>query len=411
MPRMIDLVRKSQMSSNMMQAAARGALAVQSGEMLEILVHLALHNKVFAEQARMTLAGWDERASAGVAADPATSKEVLGYLVSPKNLRPALLPALLENPSVEQESLLELAATGARWVVEALLASESAKKSSALMSALQTNPRLRANELAAIENSNEAADISQSAAPEHPESAAAPASAGDSELHPGKPSGARGRSGQALRTRCRAGWGGNRGCSGSGAYAERRGRGGGSFSGAERGQAGSLGLGQASWWNRRQAGKEARNSARRGKAGQHAAEDRQARHQGTDRVGDEGQQGGALDPDPRRNETGGPGCARFAESFGRRSGEFRVAEKRAGGRPASNPAEAAFCEELRDRAQSGVQPTHTARSLARLDEEPVGSRLEEPVRKQGSFGYHPQAGAPDVQTEVGEEERLALSTE
>ncbi len=181
MPRMIDLVRKSQMSSNMMQAAARGALAVQSGEMLEILVHLALHNKVFAEQARMTLAGWDERASAGVAADPATSKEVLGYLVSPKNLRPALLPALLENPSVEQESLLELAATGARWVVEALLASESAKKSSALMSALQTNPRLRANELAAIENSNEAADISQSAAPEHPESAAAPASAGDSE--------------------------------------------------------------------------------------------------------------------------------------------------------------------------------------------------------------------------------------
>ena len=128
MPRMIDLVRKSQMSSNMMQAAARGALAVQSGEMLEILVHLALHNKVFAEQARLTLAGWDEKASIGVAADPATSKEVLGYLVSPKNLRPALLPALLENPSVEQEALLELAATGARWVVEALLASETAKK-------------------------------------------------------------------------------------------------------------------------------------------------------------------------------------------------------------------------------------------------------------------------------------------
>ena len=118
MPRMIDLVRKSQMSSHMMQAAARGALAVQSGEMLEILVHLALHNKVFGEQARMTLAGWDEKASAGVAADPATSKEVLRYLVSPKNLRPALLPALLENPSVEQEALLELAATGARWVVE-----------------------------------------------------------------------------------------------------------------------------------------------------------------------------------------------------------------------------------------------------------------------------------------------------
>jgi len=158
---MIDLVRKSQMSSNLMQAAARGALAVQSGEMLEILVHLALHNKVFGEQARMTLAGWDEKASAGVAADPATSKEVLGYLVSPKNLRPALLPALLENPSVEQESLLELAATGARWVVEALLASETAKKSSALINALESNPRLRPNELAALQKSDEPAEIAE----------------------------------------------------------------------------------------------------------------------------------------------------------------------------------------------------------------------------------------------------------
>jgi len=192
MPRMIDLVRKSQMSSNMMQVAARGALAVQSGEMLEILVHLALHNKVFGEQARMTLAGWDEKASAGVAADPATSKEVLGYLVSPKNLRPALLPALLENPSVDQEALMELAATGARWVVEALLASEAAKKSSALMSALQTNPRLRPNDLAAIENPDEAADVSEptvleqaealvAAEPGNPEAAAVPRAAGDSE--------------------------------------------------------------------------------------------------------------------------------------------------------------------------------------------------------------------------------------
>jgi len=171
---MIDLVRKSQMSSNMMQAAARGALAVQSGEMLEILVHLALHNKVFAEQARMTLAGWDEKASIGVAADPATSKEVLGYLVSPKNLRPALLPALLENPSVEQEALLKLAATGARWVVEALLASETAKKSSALMTALETNPRLRPSELAALQKSHEPAEIAETdlATPEIAETAA-----------------------------------------------------------------------------------------------------------------------------------------------------------------------------------------------------------------------------------------------
>jgi hypothetical protein len=138
-------------------------------------VHLALHNKVFSEQARMTLAGWDEKASIGVAADPATSEEVLGYLVSPKNLRPALFPALLENPSVKQEALLELAGTGARWMVEALLANETARKSPALMDALRTNPRLRANELAAIDPPAKTVDKAvPPPPPESAENAAAP---------------------------------------------------------------------------------------------------------------------------------------------------------------------------------------------------------------------------------------------
>lgn len=184
--RMIDLVRKSQMSSQMMQAAARGALSVQPAEMLEILVHLALHNKVFAEQARLTLAGWDEKASISVAADPNTSAEVLGYLVSPKNLRPVTLPALLKNPAVPQESLLEVAGTGARWVVEALLADEDIRKSTALMTALQSNPRLRANELAMLLNPGQGAPATalampseEAVAPVHmpaanPETAAAP---------------------------------------------------------------------------------------------------------------------------------------------------------------------------------------------------------------------------------------------
>ena len=77
--------------------------------MIEILVHLAVHNKIFSEQAQLTLAGWDEAASRAAASDPATPKEVLDYLISPKNLRPRLLPALLANPSVSEESLLELA--------------------------------------------------------------------------------------------------------------------------------------------------------------------------------------------------------------------------------------------------------------------------------------------------------------
>ena len=150
MPRMIDLIRHSQFPPNLMHAAARGALLVPPGEMMEILVHLALRNKIFGEQARLTLAGWDEKASRSVAADPATSREVLGYLVSPKNLRPALLPGLLENPSVAEEELAEVAASGSREVVDVLLASERVRKSSILRDALQSNPRLRKNEMQAI---------------------------------------------------------------------------------------------------------------------------------------------------------------------------------------------------------------------------------------------------------------------
>src|ERR1700733_15323485 len=104
MERIVDLIRSSQVPSNLMQFAARGALSVPPAETVEILVHLALHNRVFGEQARMTLAGWDEKASKVIAADPSTSAEVLKYLVSPQNLRIGLLSALAENPSVEEDS-------------------------------------------------------------------------------------------------------------------------------------------------------------------------------------------------------------------------------------------------------------------------------------------------------------------
>jgi hypothetical protein len=120
---------------------------VPPGEMMEILVHLALHNKVFGDQARMTLAGWDEKASKTVAADPATHHEVLEYLITPKNVRPALLPALMENPAVKEEQLAEIARSGGRDVVEALLVSERVKKSPTLKDALRANHWLRPNEV------------------------------------------------------------------------------------------------------------------------------------------------------------------------------------------------------------------------------------------------------------------------
>jgi hypothetical protein len=147
---MLDLIRNSQVPSNLMQSAARGSLSVPPGETIEILVYLALHHKLFGAQARLTLAGWDEKASLAAAADPKTSAEVLGYLVSLENLRACLLPALAENPSVGEEALDALAVSGSRAVVEALLMSTRVMSAPRLLQALQSNANVRPTELAEI---------------------------------------------------------------------------------------------------------------------------------------------------------------------------------------------------------------------------------------------------------------------
>lgn len=151
MARMIELVRSSKVPANLMQSAARGSLSVPPMEMIEILVHLALHNKTFGQQARLTLAGWDENACLTAAQNPATSAEVLGYWIAPENLRIPLLAALVENPSVGEESVHELAARGGRQVVEVLLASSRVNNSAELLKALQANPNLRPTEMAELE--------------------------------------------------------------------------------------------------------------------------------------------------------------------------------------------------------------------------------------------------------------------
>jgi hypothetical protein len=148
---MIELIRTSQVPSNLMQSAARGSLSVPPAEMIEILVHLALHNKIFAQQARLTLAGWDEKSCLVAAQDPATSAEVLGYWVAPENLRMPLLRVLVENPAVAEESLYELATRSGRHVVDVLLASARAKNSPELRKALQANPNLSPAEVAELE--------------------------------------------------------------------------------------------------------------------------------------------------------------------------------------------------------------------------------------------------------------------
>jgi hypothetical protein len=170
MPRMLDMIRNSQVPSNLMQSAARGALSVPADENIEILVYLAIHHKLFGPQARLTLAGWDEKASLAAASNLQTSAEVLGYFVALENLRTALLPALAENPSVSEESLDAIAVSGSRSVVEALLASARVMSSPRLLQALQSNPNLRPNELTDI--AKKLAAIEPSPAPEPADSEA-----------------------------------------------------------------------------------------------------------------------------------------------------------------------------------------------------------------------------------------------
>jgi hypothetical protein len=140
MSRMIDLIRKSAVSATVMQAAARGALLIPPGEMVEILVHLANHNKIFGAQARMRLAGWDIKSAREIAVNPKTPEEVLRYMAHEENLRPGLLPALLDNPAVPEESLAKLARIGSREVVKVMSGSARVMQSPRIRQSLLDNP-------------------------------------------------------------------------------------------------------------------------------------------------------------------------------------------------------------------------------------------------------------------------------
>jgi len=132
-----------------MRTAAKGALAVPAEEMIEILVYLAGH-AIFGEQARMTLASWDEKSAIAVAGNPATPWEVLEYLIAPANLRPKLVPALLENPTVREVRLQDLAQTASRELVDMMLASARVRKSMDILHALGTNQHLTDHEAAEL---------------------------------------------------------------------------------------------------------------------------------------------------------------------------------------------------------------------------------------------------------------------
>ena len=142
MSRMIDLIREAAVPASIIQSAARGELSIPDADSLEILVHLALHDETYGEQARWTLEDWEEEALRSSAASTQTAPEVLQYLVAVENLRPSFLMAIMTNPSVPEPALLELAKYGPREAV--LLMSDNARVSASIeiLRALTKNPLL-----------------------------------------------------------------------------------------------------------------------------------------------------------------------------------------------------------------------------------------------------------------------------
>ena len=117
----------------------------------------------------MTLARWDADETIKVIADPKAPAEVLGYFWLPTNRRPALMPALIENPAIPEGMLMELAGEERREVVRYLLGSPRARGSAAVMEALTFNSVLEPQDLHEIKSQAQADE--------------APASASDDETH------------------------------------------------------------------------------------------------------------------------------------------------------------------------------------------------------------------------------------
>jgi len=156
MSKILDQIKSNAVPMGVLRSAARGALPVPPGEMLEVMVYLT-QNPVLAQEARMTLASWDVLATVEVVSDRAAPPEVLGYYWTESNRRSALMPALIENTAISENLLIEAAATGRREIVSLLLSSPRARSSEAVVAALCTNPTLTPEELKELQRAEEPA--------------------------------------------------------------------------------------------------------------------------------------------------------------------------------------------------------------------------------------------------------------
>lgn len=145
----LELIKKNAVPVNVMRSAAKGALPLPAGEMLEVLVYLT-QNPLFGQDARMTLAKWDAQSAMDVLGKEDTAAEVLLYFWQDANRRPGLMPTLIENPAIPETLLMELGSSAPREIVIMLLASARVRNEPAIVEALLANEYLTPAEAAAL---------------------------------------------------------------------------------------------------------------------------------------------------------------------------------------------------------------------------------------------------------------------
>lgn len=146
MPSMLELVRQNAVPAAVMRSAAKGALSVPAPEMLEILVHLTT-NKMFGEEAAMSLAQWDEASLQAVLSNPDVAPELVEYFWNENNRRRSLMPVLIENPRISEQRLIEAAGRAARELVNVMLASRRVHSTQAVLQVLLRNTFLTEAEI------------------------------------------------------------------------------------------------------------------------------------------------------------------------------------------------------------------------------------------------------------------------
>ena len=145
MSQMLDLIKRNAVPAPVIRSAARGALSIPADEMIEILVYLT-NNPVVGQEAKLTLAGWDESSARTVLCSSAAPQEVLEYFWSEQNRRPGLMLALIENPKIAEQQVAELAGKASRELVNSMLASARIRISPVILQALLRNPHLSPDE-------------------------------------------------------------------------------------------------------------------------------------------------------------------------------------------------------------------------------------------------------------------------